>query len=117
MEEQVAQILASLQGAVTELAPEAWAALVVGARVDAILNLVLAAVAIPGSLVWFYYFKRMFEWSEKDDLEPLIVFPSIAIGIAGICGLLGLFFSSTWLGIFYPEAAVIRSLIDAAANQ
>lgn len=112
MEEQIATLVKGLQSAVTTLAPEAWKALVFAARVDGLLSIGFGVLMLFVTAVWLYYFNRMWKWAAHDYNEPGIVIASVFIGIAFILGLVALFSTSTWLGVFYPEAEVVRELLS-----
>lgn len=120
MEQKVVDILSALQTSVTDLAPEAWLALVIAARIDSILSLAYVVTMFSAAGVWGITFRRVIAWCEKqNDSEPpfvlfgigsLVLFVLTAIAIAIV------FSTSTWLGLFYPEAAVVRDLLKAATE-
>jgi small-conductance mechanosensitive channel len=116
LEEKVTEILAALQGSVTELAPEAWAALVFAARVDSVLSLIGSIAILAGCAVFLRKWPKLWERSREDDLEPAVVIASFLVGILAIVAIITIFSTYVWLGLFYPEAAVIRSILDGATS-
>lgn len=120
MEEKIVEILGALQTSVKDLAPEAWLALVLAARVDAILSVAYCIVIFAAMAVYALTVRRTMAWIDSvNDNEPLFVIwgiASLVLAILVAIAVVTLFSTSTWLGLFYPEAAVVRDLLTKAAG-
>lgn len=124
MEEKVVELLSELQNAITTLAPEAWLALVLAAKVTAYRNVVIGALAA----LWFATYawialRRVVPFlcsnKQASDVEigTRVGFLFVGGFSAVICFMIAIVFlggTDTWLGLFYPEAQVVRDLLNAA---
>ena len=111
MEQHIAQMLASLQSAVTTLAPEVWAALVFAARLDSVLCLAYAIVTLSGAGYFAMKLPKLWERAVENNFEPPVALAGLFFAVLAIIAVIVLFSTSTWLGLFYPEAAVIQDLM------
>lgn len=114
MEDKIVAILSDLQTAVVGVAPDIWAALVLAARVDSALSLAFSIMVVLTTFVALRKTGAMFEWLDThDEIWGFAFFlTGGALVVLVVIALIVLFSTSTWLGLFYPEAIVIRSLLS-----
>lgn len=112
MEEKIVQIIERLEN----VAPSAWDAMLAHARLDAALGLAFSVVVYATIAVLMRRRVKLWDAACEHDLEPLVIIGSIVLGILSIIATVIVFSASSWLGLFYPEAAVIHKILSAATN-
>ena len=108
MEEQIVEILSAIQSSTESLAPVAWDALVIGARMNSILTVAYMCTVAVLVVVYLKNFPKIQETWE----DELVFGSAFVLGVLSVIAVVGAFFTSTWLGLFNPEAQAILSLIS-----
>ena len=112
MEDKIVQIIERLEN----VAPAAWDAMLAHAQLSAALELAVSLAYLVFIAAMARRLPTLWARAYDNDLEPVAIIGGTVVGILGVLAIGTLASASTWLGLFYPEAAVIHELLSAATK-